>query len=73
MDLLHPKSRGTVGIASKDAREAPVIDPNFFDQPDDMKTLIEGVKTQMRILESKPFDAWRGKLLYPVKRDDELN
>jgi choline dehydrogenase len=73
VDLLRPKSRGTVSIASKDTREAPVIDPNFFDHPDDIKVLIEGVKTQMRILESKPLDPWRGKILYPVKRDDDAS
>ena len=71
VDLLRPKSRGTVGIASKDAREAPLIDPNFFDHPDDMKLLIEGVKIQMRILESKPFDAYRAKMLYSVSRHDD--
>ena len=36
-----------------------------------MKALIQGVKTQMRILESKPLDPWRGKLLYQVSRDDD--
>ena len=71
VELLRPKSRGTVELASKDARDAPIIDPRFFDHPDDIKPMIEGVKIQMRILESKPFDPWRGKMLYLVPHNDD--
>ena len=32
---------------------------------------VAGVKMQMRILESGPFDPYRGKMLYHVPRDDD--
>ena len=71
VDLLHPKSRGTLDIASADARQAPLIDPGFLTHPDDIGVLIKGVKMQMKIMQSKPFDGVRGKMLYPVSSDDD--
>jgi choline dehydrogenase-like flavoprotein len=50
---LRPKSRGTVSINSLDANAPPVIDPNFFDHPDDMATLISGFKIARNILNQK--------------------
>ena len=42
--LLHPKSRGTVRLASRDARAAPQVRFNYFEHEDDMRTLVEGIK-----------------------------
>ena len=70
VDVLRPFSRGTVTLAGTDPRAAPVIDPNFLADERDLDLLVKGVQIQQAILESKPFDAWRGKMLYPVKRDD---
>ena len=70
VDVLRPFSRGTVTLASNDPRASPVIDPNFLGDGRDLDLLVKGVQIQQAILESKPFDAWRGKMLYPVKRDD---
>lgn len=70
VDVLHPHSRGTVTLASTDAREAPLIDPKFFDDERDLDLMVRGARVQQRILESAPFDPVRGKMLYPVKADD---
>jgi choline dehydrogenase len=42
--LLHPKSRGSVTLTSSDIRDDPIIDTNYLDHPEDMKTLVEGMK-----------------------------
>ena len=34
--VLRPKSRGTVRLASRDARDAPLIDPRFLAEPEDL-------------------------------------
>lgn len=68
--VLRPFSRGSVKLAGPDPRQPPLIDPNFLDDPRDMDVLVKTVQIQQRILESKPFDAYRGAMLYPVDVDD---
>ena len=40
--LARPKSRGRVTLKSNNPFAHPVIDPNFLDNTDDIKTMIEG-------------------------------
>lgn len=70
VDVLRPYSRGTVTLASTDPRAAPVIDPNFLSDERDLNLLVKGVQKQQAIIDSKPFDGIRGKMLYPVDRTD---
>ncbi|XP_071523349.1 LOW QUALITY PROTEIN: glucose dehydrogenase [FAD, quinone]-like [Panulirus ornatus] len=42
--ILRPKSRGSVTLRSRDAKDLPVINPNFLSHSDDLTTLISGVK-----------------------------
>ena len=51
--LMRPKSRGRVTLASSDPLAAPVIDPNFLADPDDMRRMVQGFK-QMRTILSQP-------------------
>lgn len=50
--LLHPKSRGSVSLASADYRDDPLIDFKYFSHPDDMKVMVEGVKRVAKIFET---------------------
>jgi choline dehydrogenase len=70
IEVLRPYSRGTVKLASADPRVAPKIDPNFLADERDLDLLVKGVQLQMDILQSSPLQPWRGKMLYPVQRDD---
>ena len=70
VDLLRPRSRGTVSLASANPHDAPLIDPAFLSDDRDLAVLIKGGQMQQRILESKPFDPIRGKMLYPARIDD---
>ncbi|MEO5881026.1 MAG: GMC family oxidoreductase N-terminal domain-containing protein, partial [Caldimonas sp.] len=49
--LLRPKSRGSVRLASSDPAAAPLIDPNFLADADDMQRLVRGFKAMRHILE----------------------
>lgn len=49
IQLLRPRSHGSVRLASNDPAAKPVIDPNFFADPYDMKTLIAGFREARRI------------------------
>ena len=41
--LIQPKSRGTLRLASADPTVAPLIDPQFLAEPDDLAVLREGL------------------------------
>ncbi|MBL4855011.1 MAG: choline dehydrogenase [Robiginitomaculum sp.] len=62
--VLRPKSRGTVKLASSDPFAAPLIDPAFLENDEDMEVLLKGVKQIDQILKSPAFDPVRGKRLY---------
>ncbi len=47
---LHPRSRGTVRLASSDPAAAPLIDPNYWSDPHDRKMSLEGLKIAREIL-----------------------
>ena len=70
IEVLRPYSHGNVRLASPDPRAAPLIDPKFLDDQRDLDLLVKGVQLQMDILQASPFDAYRGKMLYPVDRND---
>jgi choline dehydrogenase len=62
--LLTPKRAGRVYLRSADPREAPAIDPAYLSNEEDLTPLREGLKTIWKLLESKPFDAYRGKAVF---------
>ena len=49
--LLRPKSRGRLRLASADPNAAPLIDPNFLAEPDDLQRLVRGFKAMRHVLE----------------------
>ncbi|MCP5281936.1 MAG: choline dehydrogenase [Rhodoferax sp.] len=49
--LLRPKSRGTLRLDSKDPLAAPLIDPNFLADRDDMDRMIRAVRITRSIME----------------------
>ncbi|WP_322011002.1 GMC family oxidoreductase [Paraburkholderia sp. J12] len=72
--VLRPHSRGSVTLASADARVAPVIDPRFLSDARDMDLLVEGARIGRRILEAGPLAELGGRELYthPGQSEAEL-
>jgi choline dehydrogenase len=68
--LMRPKSRGSLRLASSDPKADPLIDPNFLDDQDDMRRLVKGLQKLLDIMESEPFDKVKGKMIYPLDRDN---
>ncbi|XP_055934156.1 glucose dehydrogenase [FAD, quinone]-like isoform X2 [Argiope bruennichi] len=52
--ILHPKSRGTVRLRTANPYDFPDIDPNYLDDPQDLKDIVEGLKTCIKILTAPP-------------------
>jgi choline dehydrogenase len=48
----HPKSRGTIEIASADPYQAPLIRPNYLAHPDDEEELVDGALALRRMAAS---------------------
>ncbi|WP_183856187.1 GMC family oxidoreductase N-terminal domain-containing protein [Prosthecomicrobium pneumaticum] len=51
--FLRPRSRGTVRLASADPAAAPLIDPNYWEDPYDRRMSIEGLKLAREIMRQK--------------------
>ena len=58
--LLRPLSRGSVTLASADPAAAPLVDPNFLAEPDDMHRLVRGFKLMRRLLQQPALAGYRG-------------
>jgi choline dehydrogenase-like flavoprotein len=62
--VLRPHSRGTVTLASGDARVAPVIDPRYLSDTRDLDVLVEGTRLARRILDAPSLALCGGRDLY---------
>ncbi len=73
---VRPKSVGSVTLASPDPRAAPVIDPNYFADAEDLRTVRFGLELGRRILGAAAFAPYRAKELVPgatVQRAEDLD
>ncbi|KAK5638300.1 hypothetical protein RI129_012595 [Pyrocoelia pectoralis] len=64
--LLRPKSRGWVRLKSRNPFSYPIINANYFDDPFDIKTLVEGAKLGIKISEAEAFKQF-GSRIHRIK------
>ncbi len=69
--LLHPKSRGFVTLRSKDPQEAPIIQPNFLREKEDLDLLVNGAKLAIEIMEQLPFQQFTKSYGEPTNRKSD--
>ena len=72
--LLRPKSRGSVRLQNADPCTAPLIDPNFLGESDDLETLAAGYKLTRRLMETPALRELQKKDLITsqVKTDEDI-
>ncbi|NDW00626.1 GMC family oxidoreductase [Salipiger sp. PrR002] len=62
---LRPESRGTVRLASNDAREAPVIAPNYLSTEGDRRVAADAIRQVRRIMAQQAMARYRPEELKP--------
>jgi choline dehydrogenase len=68
--LGKPKSRGTVRLASSNARDHAAVDPNYFGVSEDLDTLVQGVHLARRVADAPSLKEWGNFELIPGRRTD---
>ncbi|XP_011704106.1 PREDICTED: glucose dehydrogenase [FAD, quinone]-like, partial [Wasmannia auropunctata] len=61
--LLKPKSRGRIMLLANDVNVKPEIVPNYLDDPNDVKTMIAGIRTALKIGQTKTMQAFGSQLV----------
>ena len=69
--LLHPKSRGTVSLFSADPKAAPIIQPNFLEEKEDLALLVKGGKIVFDIMEQEGLKKHTKENGLPLNRTDD--
>ncbi|MDB5713652.1 MAG: choline dehydrogenase, partial [Sphingomonadales bacterium] len=75
-NVSRPQSRGSVRIASSDPLAAPLIDPNYFGDPEDVRVARASLRLARELISMPAFDAFRGPEYEPgikVQSDADLD
>jgi choline dehydrogenase-like flavoprotein len=72
--VLRPKSRGQITLASNSMKDAPLIDPGFLMEEEDLETLVRGYKLTKKLMDAPSFANIRSKDIFTpdVKTDDDI-
>jgi choline dehydrogenase len=54
LSLLHPSTRGSIGLSSANYLDAPIIRHEMLEQKSDVESLIKGCREMRRIFEYRP-------------------
>ena len=60
-----------MGLRSSNPLDAPLIDPRFLSEEDDVLTLLKGTKKALEIMDAKAFDAVRKEVILPLQRSSD--
>jgi choline dehydrogenase-like flavoprotein len=52
--VLRPRSRGSVRLASRDAADQPLVDPQYLADPEDLRLSVAGLRHARRVLAANP-------------------
>lgn len=72
--LLKPKSRGYVGLSSKNPLAAPIIQPNYMTEEADRLVLISGIRKAIDVMQADAFGDYSKGINIPLdfSSDDAL-
>ncbi|KAG4079631.1 hypothetical protein HA402_010411 [Bradysia odoriphaga] len=71
--LLQPKSTGEILLNGTSPYNPPIIDPNYFHESEDMKTMIRGLRQQISFVDTDSYRKNGGKLIrFPLDECDKF-
>lgn len=70
VELLIPRSRGSVRLASADPAEPPLIDPRYLTDEEDRRRLVRGLERAREIFGAPALRAVTGRALHPAPEAD---
>jgi choline dehydrogenase len=70
--VTRPGSKGSVQLASDRPEDQPLVDTNYFDDPEDLRLSVEGLRVARRILAEEPLRSILTQEVFPGpgKEDD---
>lgn len=72
--LLQPKSSGQIRLNGTSPYSKPNIDPNYFSNSDDTKTMIRALRQQLSFVDTASFQKNGGKFIrFPLDECDKFN
>ena len=63
--VARPRSRGTVRLRSADPAAAPLVDPNYLAEDEDVEVLLRGIALGRELMGSPLLDGFRGAEVVP--------
>src|SRR3546814_5061989 len=68
-DLLHPRSRGRIALASADPARKARIEANYLSDAEgfDLRMMVECAKVSREIFAQPAFDPYRGAPIFPAR------
>jgi len=69
--VARPGSKGSVRLATAKAEDQPLIDTNYFDDPEDLRLSVEGLRIARRILDQEPLKSIVTKEIFPGRDVDD--
>lgn len=74
--FTHPRSRGSLRLASADPRVAPLLDPNYLAEAYDREVYLDALEAARSVGSARALDDWRAAELLPgpgcVSRAEKL-
>lgn len=74
---LRPGSRGEIQLHSKDPGQAPLIEPNYLQDPNDLELMLEGANLAREIFLQPGFNDIRNGFIFPesdnFSRDEQID
>ncbi|XP_034099416.1 glucose dehydrogenase [FAD, quinone]-like [Drosophila albomicans] len=69
--LLHPQSKGELRLRQENPNEAPLLFSNYLSHPEDMATILRGIRYQEELLDTAAYKASGAQLTHiPIEECD---